>query len=165
MHHQKIRTVLVGATAASTLLIALSGCAGLNFRQDHRVRVDQPRDQQSVHLPVEVSWTAHDTSPAQFAVFVDQATIKPGQSLRALAKHDPACLARRNCPDAAWLSGHGVYLTDATHLTLTSLADNRTAGEAHGRDEHTAVIILIRDGKRVGESAWYRQFYLLRGAE
>lgn len=155
-------------TASAVTAVMLSGCAvhGLNLVEDRRLRMEAPGDQQTVRLPVTLRWAAHGIDPAlTYGVFVDRAPIRPGQTLRSLAKdaEDDACLARPDCPDAAWLAGRGVFLTRSPFVVLSALPDRRPENRPKARDGHEAVIVLLAGDRRVGESSWYRQFYVKRG--
>jgi len=162
-----------GARASSFALVgaaaALTGCGlvatDVDLVQDQRVAFDAPEKGADVRLPVTVSWHAHDVDGRTFAVFVDRSPVRPGDSLRKLAEdeHDDACLARPGCPGAGWLRNRGVYLTDADALTLRTLPDTRDTGRG-ARDAHEVTVVLMRDGRRDGEGAWTRRFYVDRSA-
>jgi hypothetical protein len=161
------RPRLLGTTAVAAVVSAIvSGCAfsGINLVDDRRVHFVSPAAFSDVTLPLTVSWATSVRDVGTnggyvFAVFVDRAPIGPGQTLRSLAKDDPTCLAQPTCPDAAWLAQRNIYLTTQPHLTLTTLPDNRTAA-THSRDGHYIIVTLLRGGRRVGESAWQRDFYV-----
>jgi len=158
-----IRVVALLALVA----VALPGCGLLttdvNLVQDRRVDVEAPGKAARVGLPVTIRWSAHDVAGRTFALFVDRAPIKPGDSFRALAEdeHDDACLQQRGCPDAGWLRNRGVYVTTGRSLTLDTLPDTRDTGRG-ARDSHEVTIVLMHDGRRDGEAAWSRQFYVDR---
>jgi hypothetical protein len=145
------------------LCAGLSGCAfsGIDLVQDHSVTIVAPADQASVSLPLRVTWTGSLAPGQTFALFVDETTLRPGQTLRSLARHDPACLATPGCPGPSWLSGHGIYVTRSHSLTLTYLANLATVPGS--RNAHTLTIVKLAQGRRVGEGAWYRQFYVRPG--
>lgn len=159
------------AWATALLLgLGLSSCAfsGINLLQDHRVHIQSPKTDQTVRLPVTITWTASDISvgqgqpPVQFAVFVDRAPVKPGATLRSIADGDNLCLRNPACPDATYLRVHGVYVVDGMQLTLPFLADLRTAHSAIHQDQHTVTIVILHGGRRDGESAFTRTFYVAR---
>ena len=154
--------------AGVTALLAVTGCAvkDINLVEDRRIHVDAPHDQQMVRLPVTLRWSTRGVAPGlTYAVFLDRPPIRPGKTLKSLAKdaEDDACMARPDCPDAAWLAGRGVYLTKNRSLVLSALADRRPENRPKARDGHEAVIVLLNGTRRVGESSWYRQFYIERG--
>jgi hypothetical protein len=142
-------------TAAAAVLL-LPGCAAgqLQFRQQHRVVIDSPRDRELTGLPLTVTWRVVDPALARaaprFAVFVDRPPVPAGEALSWVARDDRQCVAP--CPDAAYLSQHDVYPVDGTSLTLASLR----ALDQTGRNEvHDITIVLLgADGRRAGEEAY-----------
>lgn len=145
-----------------TMLLAAHGCAidGLSFIADDRVSITEPRDSETVELPLEITWTARDVD-ATFAVFVDRAPMSPREDLMSLvARHDP-CRARSSCESAEWLEDHGVYLTKETSLTIAALPDLRHNNRSRDRHEIT-IVLLDENGRRTGESAFIREFVVDR---
>ena len=145
-------------------LLALSpACAvhGLAFDNDHRVKFVSPRNRSTVHLPVALRWQAGaitrtpDGGPF-FAVFVDRAPIKPGQTLAAVA--DDSCRHTRGCPDLTYLRDQYVFVTRETQLTLNDVPKAR--GQRTGaRHAHEATIVLVdARGGRIGENAYTVDF-------
>jgi hypothetical protein len=155
---------------AAMLAITLPGCAfsNIDLLQDRRVHIQSPKTDQTVNLPVTITWTASDIAvgqgrpPVLFGVFVDRAPIKPGATLRSVAGGDKQCLRNPSCPDATYLRVHGVYVVDGTQLTLPFLADLRTAHSPVHQDVHTVTIVLLIGDRRDGESAFTRTFYVAR---
>jgi hypothetical protein len=148
----------IGGCAA----VALSSCAyhGLAFRDDDRVTIVAPGDRETVDVPLTIRWTTHDLHPAggtpTFALFVDQAPIRPGQNLRAIA--DDACRHRSGCPDAAYLSDHHVYVTTEQAVILDVLPPP-TGQRTSGKNRHHATIVLLDSaGRRIGEQAYTVEF-------
>jgi hypothetical protein len=163
------RAVWRSAGLAALLVGLVSGC-GLTHLQDLRFRVDDrlhftsPPDRSLVRQPFTVSWTIDDFRIAAegseppsrdagyFAVFVDKAPVKPGQTLDVVANDDPACQADPGCPDKSDLRDRRVYPTTNTHLRLNLIPD------VAGRDEvqlHVVTVVLMDTaGHRIGESAW-----------
>jgi len=139
-------------------LVVTSCASNLSFRTDHRLHWEGPPARSLVQLPMTVSWTftgAH----GEFVVFVDRTPIKPGQTLRALASHDPSCLSDPTCPDADYLAERRVYETDATSIQLSQVPI--LSGDADKVQLHQVTIVLLNAaGHRVGESAWTREFKL-----
>ena len=151
-------------------LFLLSGC-GLTHLQDLRFRVDErlhfvsPQARTTVHQPVTISWTMSDfTVAAQgsqppsrdagyFAVFVDKSPIKPGQTLKDVAKGDTACEQDPKCPDRKYLRDHDVYTTTAMSLKFGVLPN--VPGDKSKEQMHTFTVVLLdTSGHRIGESAW-----------
>src|SRR4051812_49410611 len=90
-------------TAGVMASLTLSGCTDyskLAFHQDHRLTFTAPASRVLVTLPVTVRWTMRDfpvprpgagtprDDRGYFAVFVDRAPFKPGETMRALADDD-----------------------------------------------------------------------------
>jgi hypothetical protein len=148
---------------ALALLVAASGCAvdGLAFRVDDRVEITAPADRAQVSLPVTIEWTgerldASDGGPF-FAVFVDRAPIKPGQSLRALA--DDSCNRTPGCPDLGYLEDRFVFLTDGNAVTLDAVPERGGSQRTSADDRHEATIVLVDgEGRRIGEAAYTVEF-------
>ena len=153
------RTVLLGIA-----VVLLGGCAasGLSFRQDDRVRIVSPGDNDRVALPLEVQWTVEDYD-GYVAVFIDGTPMRPGRGLRSLVPEDDPCLDRQACPDAGWLAEHRVFVTSSTSLVVERLPDRRRG--TRGSDRHQLTIVLLADdGTRSGESAFVREFIVERGS-
>ena len=155
---------------AAALAVGASGCGlthlhDLNFRVDDRLHFLTPKDRSTVHAPLTVAWTMRDftvaaprTAPPSrdagyFVVFVDQAPIRPGQTVKAIAHGDPVCERDPKCPDEAYLNGHGVYTTTKTAVTLHQILD--LLGSREKLQMHTITVVLLDTaGRRIGESAW-----------
>ena len=156
----RARALVVTFLAMLTLLPA---CAvhGLAFDNDHRVKFTSPRNRSTVRLPVALRWQASAITRTQergpfFAVFVDRAPIRPGQTLAAVA--DDSCKRTRGCPDLTYLRDQFVFVTRDTHLTLVDVPKSR--GQRTGaRNSHEATIVLVdARGGRIGENAYTVQF-------
>lgn len=146
---------------ALTSLLSASCGRELDFYRDERVSITHPNENDTITLPLEVSWTAEDVE-AQFAVFIDRSPMRPGQHLRSLVpRDDELCRADPGCPDLDWLAARGVYLTDDTELVIPSVPDRRSSD--HQPDRHEVTIVLLdSDGRRLGESAFIREFLVDR---
>lgn len=139
------------------------GCAvrGLAFDNDHRLAFVTPKSRETVDLPVTIRWRApeierDDVDGPFFAVFVDRDPVRPGQSLRAVA--DDVCKRTKGCPDAAYLRDRFVFVTSQEAVTLTALP-LRSGTRTGGRQTHEVVVILVdKQGKRIGETAFRREF-------
>jgi hypothetical protein len=149
--------------AALAVLALLPGCAlhGLAFDNDHRVKFVSPRNRATVRLPVALRWDAAHLARTPgggpfFAVFVDRAPIKPGQTLAAVG--DENCKRTPGCPDLTYLQDQYVFVTRDTHLTLADVP--KASGQRTGaRDAHEATIVLVdARGGRIGENAYTVQF-------
>jgi hypothetical protein len=162
------RRMPVGAGLLAAALV--TGCGvthlqDLNFRVDNRLHFLSPKDRSSQHLPVTIRWRVTDFTVAApgsappgdaagyFALFVDQAPIRPGQSLKAVCKADLFARGDRNCPTEAYLEGKLIYRTTADQLTMDSLPN--VPGNKDREQLHTFVVVLLDTaGRRIGESAW-----------
>lgn len=155
---------------AATLVLVASGCGitqmqNLAFRVDNRLVFVSPPDRSLVTNPVTVRWRMSDfriqaqgsgkasRGGGYFAVFVDQAPIRPGQTMRAVASRDPQCLHQAGCPGAAYLAARQIYTTTDTVLTLGQIPS--IAGDSEAVQLHTVTVVLMdTSGHRIGESAW-----------
>jgi hypothetical protein len=150
------------------LAAVLLGCStqGLNFRQDRRVQILRPAHREIERLPVSVSWRTEGALPRafdSFGVFVDRMPQPAGRRLDFLARHDRLCRRRPGCPDEAWFAGNGVYRTERPALQIASLLDTRPPGRTERAEAHTVTIVYLDgDGRRIGESAFSREFFLER---
>lgn len=163
------RMALVALAAA----LSFSACTDVSFRIDRRLHFLAPRDRDVVKVPFTLRWSMADfqvVGPGQgtptrhagyFAVFVDRAPVHPGQSLKAVAGGDRQCKLQPGCPDTQYLADHRVYTTTGTSFTLTqvpAVAGSRDTVQLH----QVTVVLLDASGRRIGESAWTRQFKMRR---
>jgi hypothetical protein len=149
----------------AAVLVALAGCGtqGLSFELDQRVDIEAPRSHADVHLPVTVRWTVEDFAVGEgagsFGVLVDRTPPPPGKGLDWLFRDDDSCGPDR-CPDPGYRAQRGVYQTAATELVLQDITTQADRGD---RDQHEVTIVLLdRDGHRVGEGSWSQQITLVR---
>jgi hypothetical protein len=152
-------------------LLAATGCGlghlqDLNFRVDHRLHFLSPKDRSTVRQPVTISWRIDDFRIAAagseppsrhagyFAVFVDRAPIKPGQTLKALGNGDPTCdHDPASCLTKSYLQGERVFTTTAMTLKFPLIPD--LTGDREKLQLHAITIVLLdTSGHRIGESAW-----------
>lgn len=163
--------------ACAALSAGLAGCgfgfSGLQFVADKRLHITAPRSLALVHVPVTLRWrisaftiTGPHRGPASertgyFAVFVDLAPVRPGQTLRAVAAGDPACLRTPGCPNPTYLAARGVYTTTQTSLTLSNIPPVNSYQQIQLHE--VTIVLLNTDGRRIGESAWYIDFRLSQG--
>lgn len=148
---------LVALGVVMALVAGACSVSGLNFVQDERVSISAPRDREKVEVPVTIRWEVRDFD-GTFAVFVDRAPVPPGKALAWLAEDDELCSAQPGCPTVQWFHDRYVFPTAETTLTLEQLPELRAD---EGRIFHEATVVLIgRDGRRVGESAFTVQFEL-----
>lgn len=169
------RLVLLVAVAVAATGCGLTHLSDLNFRVDDRLHFQSPKARSLVHAPVTVSWTIDDftvagpgSAPASrdagyFAVFVDRAPIRPGESLKAIGKDDPTCQHDPKCPDKTYLNDHRVYTTTQTRLRLPLITD--IVGDHETLQMHAVTVVLLdTSGHRIGESAWELDFRMHRAS-
>lgn len=161
---------VIGAAA-----MFLVGCSvsNLDLVNDHRLHFLQPADRAHLRLPVVLRWTMAGSAPASsgptgaagagryFAIFVDQAPVRPGQTLAAVASGDRSCRRSDGCPNALYLSARQVYMTSAESFVLDHVDSIPNARQKEQLHEVT-VVLVDGTGRRIGESAWYRDFWLPR---
>jgi hypothetical protein len=158
------RTLIVG------LAFLASSCVphGLAFVKDKRLDIVSPDGHSTVNVPVTIRWQVHDfrvtgrdgsSTPDAgfFGVFVDRAPVPPGKPLSWIAHGDPLCLATPRCPDRTYFEDHHTYDTTDTSFRLSQLPD-RNAYQGHENHEVT-IVLLDGTGRRIGESAWYVDFF------
>jgi hypothetical protein len=161
-------------------LLPACGTGDLQLRADTRVRFVAPAQDSTVHLPMTVRWSVRDftvlpasasASPAAaprrdaglFAVFVDRAPIRPGQSVSSLADGDKPCLRTPGCPNEAYLNSRHVYTTRTPELTIEGLADTRPVHRPSAKDRHEVIVVLLDSlQRRIGESFYRLDFVVDR---
>jgi hypothetical protein len=169
------------AGALAAVLALTAGCGithlqDLSFRVDHRLHFLSPVSRAKVQLPVTIRWRMADftVSPPSaappsrhagfFALFVDQAPIRPGQTLRAICRADPFARDDPHCPTMSYLHGKLVFPTTADSVTMPAIPN--LAGDTDKVQEHTFIVVLMdTSGHRIGESAWELDLRLPRIGE
>jgi hypothetical protein len=130
------------------------------------VEIVYPADRAEVTLPLTVRWEVREPGVlpegGAFGVYIDQSPQPPGESQEWFARDDESCVRSRVCPDARYLADRGVFKTTRTSFTIEVLP--RTAPTDVVRREFHEFTIAVLDarGLRVGESAWYVDFQVLR---
>ncbi|MET7694057.1 hypothetical protein ABZT06_39840 [Streptomyces sp. NPDC005483] len=159
-----------GASLALSCVLAVSaGCASpseMSFRQDKRMTIVSPHNEETVRLPFTVDWTMRDFTAVEpgspvrsgagyYAILLDRYPVAPGKSLASLVTND-ACVGVENCPDAAFLAENlNVYVTSRTSYTINAVP---TSGVAHSSSHFLTVILVDGAGQRMGESSWTVSF-------
>jgi len=145
------------------LVTAACGVHGLSFVQDKRVDVVHPDDRSTVELPVKVQWTAKDfpvgPGAGSFGVFVDRAPQPSGENLAWLVRGEAGCkgASAATCATPEFLGQRSIYQTDDTSFTVDQVS--KLTGSQAGRQFHEVTVVLLdKDGTRVGEGAWSVQF-------
>lgn len=166
------RQVSANRLMAGVLLAALltSGCglSNLQFTKDNRLHFTSPRSRQLVATPVTLTWTISDFKAEKegsfppsgnagyFAIFVDRAPVKPGQTLLSLA--DKSCRVTPGCFNPEYLAERNVYTTTSDSFTIDQVP---ALNSYENVQVHEATIVLMNTaGQRIGESAWYVDFRL-----
>jgi hypothetical protein len=155
------------ACLALSVVLTTGGCdvAAMQFGNDHRVTVLEPKMRSTVTTPLTIRWTYKDfelTGPdgssdprkGYFGVFVDRAPVPAGKTFAYVAHNDKSCRPQSGCPDAAYLADAHVYATERPEITLETLPFQ--PGVRDGLEYHTITVVLMDgSGRRIGESAWY----------
>lgn len=157
------------AAAAGLALICLSSCSAshLQFKNDHRLTFETPKERAKVTAPLTVAWTMRDFDATGldgsrskhngiYAVFVDRAPMPVGKDLKWLFRNDSGCKHDARCPTLQQLADRDVLVTTNTHVRIDVLPQ---VGEGKGDEQHFVnVVLLDGTGHRIGESAWYLPF-------
>jgi hypothetical protein len=149
------RAGLLGALLLSTLL----GCATSPraFVADQGLRITAPTPMAVVSAPFVVSWATTVPRASSYAVFIDQAPIPPGHTMRDLATTE--CKHQAGCPDAPYLAGRNVYVTTADQLVVPTMPVlGGTAGRVTHPTHTLTIVSLDANGQRHGDAAWTTEF-------
>ena len=141
---------VVGVLVAAALATQLTGCQQYLFRQSDRLEITTPANHSTVHQPLAISWQAHDFSPpgdGQFAVFVDRDPVAPGDNLSEIPTRDR----------------DGIYLLDTPSLHIDVLSPLTGVDPAEQNHHDVTVVMLDRQGNRIGEYAGFTEFTLTGG--
>ena len=133
------------------LLLAplLAGCGPYLFRQSDRLQIVTPQNNGSVHQPVTIRWRAQDFNPPQdgrFAVFVDRDPMTAGGNIGDYTAQERA----------------GIYLVDTTSVRLSLLTPLSGVDPAEQNHHDVTVVMLDRNGSRIGEYAGFAEFTVVR---
>ncbi len=120
------------------VVFALSGCLeDRSFHVDNDIRFTEPVEGDFASAPLLVKWTGRPAKTTSWALFVDRAPIRPGQSIDDLEVQE-----RQN-----------LFLSDGQELVLDLVTPRRVAVVSR-RDHHRLVVVpLDAKGRRVGEEA------------
>jgi len=148
----------VVAVAAVALLVSGSACrtSGLAWREDRRLRIDTPKQNAVVTLPLEVRWHVRDLPKSlqgraySYVLFLDRFPQAPGQTLQ----HFDA--GSKNLTQ----SRVGIIEAREERHVFTTIPPH----DARQRDKHELTVILLDDqGRRVGETAGFLTFRIAQG--
>lgn len=154
---------LSAIACASLVLLAACNTDNLRFTADDRIELLTPRARETVALPVTVSWQVTEALPAgaHFGVFVDRHPMGPGRDMRSVV--DERCKRSPGCPSKEYLEANGVYTTTEPILQLATLPDTNEGRHGQATETHRIVVVYLDEqDRRIGESAYQREFYLRR---
>jgi hypothetical protein len=158
----RIRLPLVAALLATVL--AGCGVRDLSFVEDNRVDITAPDARDAVRLPLTVQWTFEkfDVGPGRgsFGVFLDRAPQPSGHTLSWPFHDRTTCKGKAGlqlCATKEYLANQRVFTTTEPQFTFNQVP--RLTGSAKRRQFHEVTVVLLdRDGRRVGEGAWSVDF-------
>lgn len=162
----------LGLVVAIASVGSVSGCGVNDVRlaQDTRVEILSPRAGARVALPVTVELEVDGIELAPpgsadghyFAVFVDRAPLRPGESILALV--DDSCLEIGDgCANLEYFASKNVYLTAATTFDLANVPQKNGAHDQSRVNHHLTVVLMNSTHQRVGESAFITRFRVGEG--
>lgn len=165
MSRRRATALLLCALSATSLTAC--DISRLQFKNDHRLTFEAPKARSKVTTPFTISWTMKDFAATGldgstgkdhgvFAVFVDRAPMPVGKDLTWIGHKDTSCKRDPRCPDAEYLAAKGIYITQATSITIETLPP---VPDGVGDERHYVnVVLLDGTGHRIGETGWYREF-------
>lgn len=145
-----MRRRLRASLALVALAPLLAGCGPYLFRESDRLQITAPANYTSVRQPLTIRWRAQDFSAprdGRFAVFVDRDPMAPGSSIGDYAPQDRG----------------GIYLVDGTSLRLNLLTPLTGVDPAEQNHHDVTVVMLDRNGDRIGEYAGFTEFTVEHG--
>ncbi|WP_007507777.1 MULTISPECIES: hypothetical protein [Pseudofrankia] len=165
--HRNARSRIRASALALALVVAagvLTGCrvTGLVFTAG-QIRITSPGASSTVsELPMKITWTAGNLARPgdQFAVFLDQPTIRPGQNVLKLVPE--SCRNLPTCSREQFLRQAKVWVTKSPALVLDSIPRANPIGD--NREYHSVTIVLVDQSlKRLGEQFASIDFIYQRG--
>jgi len=169
--------LLLTVAIATTVLLPACRVSDLSFKEDERVEIVSPKDQDKVALPFELRWTVKDfevvgpdgsdsDDAGYFAVLLDESPMPPGEGLDYFARDDESCDRSAGCPDAQYFAERGIFPTSATSFEVTTIEDTRLTDRQSAPDDHELTVILLNGkGERIGESAFRVDVEVDRGQD
>lgn len=164
----------LAACAVCIAVLPSCGVNGLDFFQDDRIQVTSPGDRASVTLPLTVRWEVTDfevTGPhddarddaGYFGVYVDRAPQPPGETQASLVRDEASCRTNPRCPDADYLADRNIHATQETSFVIERLPQPSVDAQRRREFHEVTIVLLDGRGRRIGESAFVRQFEVDRG--
>jgi hypothetical protein len=135
------------------MCVVLTGCGvgAVTLRQTPQITVTAPGGTGVLRLPLTVSWSSTYPAGTEYVLFLDQAPIPPGQTLRYVPEqlHDTSCLIQPSCPSAEYLGNLNIFTTTKTSYVFSTLpiSGNRDSISLH----ELTIVALDRGGHRIGE--------------
>ncbi len=145
------RARALAIAAALIVAVSLSGCGPYLFRQSDRLVMVFPADHATVPEPLTLRWTAQDFEAPRdgsYAVFVDRDPMPPGASLADFAPRDR----------------DGIHVVDTPSLHIDVLSRQVGVDPAEQDHHDVTVVLLDRQGHRIGEYAAYSEFTVVGAA-
>ena len=149
--------------AAALGVLTLGACGGISgaLTFDDSVEIVVPAPMEVVSPPFKISWTGDLGSGEAFAVFVDRDPITPGRAISAA--FEDACEGVPDCPDDAFLSARGVYVTAENELDIPFVGPRGGVDGAGALEVHRVTIVVVDEGGvRLDERAWTTEFRINR---
>ncbi len=132
--------------------------APLSMRADKRLSMQEPDQEELVHLPVTVKWKSEDfdlSNGNQFGVFINSSIPSPGDPARVrlcsrLAELPPAPGDYRGvCVDQR----DRILFTTKHAVTIECFEPHFNRGKRRMNDHQVTVVLLDKDKRRIGEAA------------
>ena len=136
--------------------LVVSACTGNDFlfSKDQRVQIKTPRSMQLVSTPFSLKWTSTFGAGTRFAVFVDQAPMAPGNTVKSVLPE--SCKVDPECPTPSYLEQNFIFETDS-HTVAIPEVPPVTGGATWSF--HTATVVLLdRAGRRIGDFNYTVEF-------
>lgn len=137
-------------TLAALAALQLTGCEQYLFRQSDRVQITTPQIYTTVREPLIIRWQAQDFAAPQdgsFAVFIDRDPMPPGDTLSDFPLNER----------------DGIHVLDQTSLHIDVLPAQVGVDPAEQNHHDVTVVLLDRQGHRIGEYAGFTEFTVTRG--
>ncbi len=161
------------AVAIALLATTACGVRGLDFKTDKRLAFSAPRDRAQTSLPVTISWNVRDfdvtgrdgerrSDAGYFGIYVDRAPQPPQETQAWLLRDDTNCQRLRTCADKDVLATANIHSTSDTSFTIERLPPP-PSNAVKRREFHYVIVALLNGrGERIGESAFRREFEVIR---
>jgi hypothetical protein len=161
------------AVAFALALTTACGVRGLDFKTDKRLTFSAPKDRAQVSLPVTISWSVRDfdvtgrdgerrSDAGYFGIYVDRAPQPPQETQEWLLRDDTNCQRLGTCSSEDVLATANIHSTSETTFTIDRLPPP-PSNAVKRREFHYVIVALLNGrGERIGESAFRREFEVVR---